>query len=396
MIKMPENRKNTINEKIDVLASLNILKKNYRGFIQSKDSIYYILNELVSGEYTKVFSAVKINENSRDKVENQKYCVRYLSKAWIKTQILKKLQVHEDKTKKFFFNLKKKFDSYKNISHPNIQDLKDYIEDDDGIYIISEFCDYTLKDYLQILREPIKFTRFPFEVKVRKLMVQILDTMHHMQSEMVSMCFGGIMSSSDIMVSEVIGSSSDKSSNAFLVKFPHPFMSDMFTIFKIYNLDRFPSFYAPEIYELFQSDEITKAVDKKDSFDLFSLVNKINQNMDMWSLGFLLYEILFEEGPFDFDNLQSAVDSLKSNFIYNIYPKRISRTAVQIITRCLQRDPQDRLKTDPLLELKNDMKKENESLEDLEKRLRERMNDKKDYDMISEFDLVSFNDYERY
>ncbi len=389
---MPNAKTPNTNDQITTNKPIQL---NYRGFIQSKDTVYYILNELVSGEYTKVFSAVKILENMREKVDSQRFCVRYLSKDWIKTQILKKLQIHEDKSKKFFISLKKKFESFKKVSHPNIQELKDYIEDDNGIYIIYEFCDYTLKDYLQILREPIKFSRFPFEVKVRKLIVQILETLHYMQSEMVSMCFGGVFSSSDIMVSEVLDSSLDKS-NSILVKFPHPFMSDMFTIFKIYNIEKFPSFYAPEIYQLFLTDEITHSIEKKDSFDLNSLVSKINQNMDMWSLGFLLYEMLFEEGPFDFDNLSSAIEALNENSKYNIYPKRISQSALQIINMCLQQNPQDRLKTDLLLEIKNDIKKENESLEDLEKRLRERMNDKKDYDMIEGFLLKSSDTYKAF
>ena len=116
----------------------------------------------------------------------------------------------------------------------------------------------------------------------------------------------------------------------------------------------------------------------------------------MWSLSYLLYEILFEDTRFEFDDLNSAVKSFSNNFYYNIFPKRISKVALEIISRCLQIDPQDRLKTDLLYELKNEIKTENENLEDFERYLRDRSNDKRDYDQVVEFYLTVYNDYERY
>lgn len=369
-------------------------REYFRGYIQSKTAAYYILNELVSGDNTKVFSAVKIHLKEKEKLlESQKYCIRYISKEWINSEIFEKLQIHEERVKKFYDSLRKKFESYKKISHINIQDLKDFIEDEDGIYIVFEFCDYTLKDYVQLLREPVKSTRYPFEIKVRKMIYQILDLLSYMQDDTVSMSFGGMLNSSDIMITEFADSSS---SNSYIVKFPHPFMLELFTFFKIYNIEKFPSFYSPEIYKLFEAKEVDRAIERKDAFDLSSLMNKFNHNMDMWSLGYLIFEIIFEDPPFVFSNLYSATKSLNSNFNYKIFPRRISKKCLELITKCLQLDPQDRIKTDYLTEMKFEFKKENENLEDMENSLKNRMSDKKDFDYVVEFNISSYNDYEKY
>jgi serine/threonine protein kinase len=365
-----------------------IKKECFRGYIQSKEAIYYIINEIVSGENTRVFSAVKfVSKGGKEKIiDDNKYCVRYLSKDWIINEVFAKLQIPEERVQKFFDGLKRSYQDFKMIKHSYIQELKDYIEDDHGIYIVLEFCDWTLKDYIQILREPLKNSKFPFEVKIRKIILQILETLSYIQDN-TSQCFGGMLNTSDIMISEYSDSTNMGSSN-IVVKFPHPFMAHLFTILKIYSLEKFPSYYAPEVYKLFEAKEVEKVIEKKDSFDIGSLLTKINQNLDMWALGYLLFEIIFDNPPFAFDDLNSAVKTLKPSFTYKIYPYNVSPLCLKIMNLCLQLEPQDRIQSYYLNEIIEDMRKDNDNPEELDKQLRLRMKDK---NMKEEFELFNLN-----
>lgn len=347
-------------------------RENYRGYIHSKDCSYYIINEIVAGDNAKVFSAVKFvsgKDSPNKMLDDQRYCVRYISKDWIKKEVFSKLKMTEDKIKKFFDYLRQSYRDFKNIKFPYIQELKDYIDDEEGIYTVFEFCDWTLKDYVQILREPVRNTRYPFEIKMRKIIIQILETIHFLH-ENHSLTFGGLLNSSDIMVTEYTDSNSV---NSTLIKFPHPFVSHLLTVLKVYNAGHFPSHYAPEVYKLFEEDSILKVIEKKEAFDLGNLLTKINQNFDIWCLGYLLYEILLDIPPFVFDSLSAALASLNESFTYKIHPYHVSPLALKLINMCLQLEAQDRIQSFLLKEAIDEMQKDADNPEEVEKMLRARM-----------------------
>ena len=157
------------------MSSSNIVikseqKKNFRGPVPN--SSYYIINELISGDNHKVFSAVKRTQTGN--FEDKKYSVKYYSKDWIKNQVLAKIKFPENQMIKFFDTIKGSLNDFKFVKHNNIQQLIDYKEDDSGMYIITELCEYTLKDYISLIREPLKFNKLPLETKVRRLIIQII------------------------------------------------------------------------------------------------------------------------------------------------------------------------------------------------------------------------------
>lgn len=361
------NSKNINNKSNYKILNKN---KNFRGPIPG--SLYYIINELVSGENTKVFSAVKMNNLSE--IDEQKYAVKYYSKDWIISEVLSKLKFSNDKIKKFFDSIKNSVNDYKTIKHENIQEFIDYYDTDEGLYIITEFCEWTLKDYLIIIREPLKFSKIPFECKVRNYIYQILDGIRHLH-ENHSLSLGGLFNIDDIMVSETKGKDFNSLITTY-VKLPHPFLSNFITIIKMYCVDNFPSFYAPEVFERFKQDEILKSIDPKDTFDMGTLLGKINHDMDMWSLGYLLFEIIFENPPFAFEDLNKALSSLNSSFNYLINPYIISNNLLKIINQCLLYNPNKRIQSFYLTEITEEIKKENEIGEDFEKQLKDRSSNK--------------------
>ena len=351
--------KSTIHESSHYKTSSS---KSFRGPIPN--SYYYIINEIISGENNKVFSAVKMTSSGN--IDETRYSVKYFSKKWIKEEVLHKLKFPEERIIKFFESIKKSLNDFKQIKNEYIQTLYDYYDDDDGMYIILEFCDWTLRDYISMIREPLRNSRAPFEYKIRKFILHMLHAIYHLH-EHNSLSFGGLLNSSDIMVAEP-----NDNSGSTIVKFPHPFLANLMTILKIYDNENFPSHYSPEVYELFQEDVVLKIIEKKDSFDMGSLLSKINQNFDMWALGYCLYEILFDNPPFAFDNLKKVLSTLTKDFAYKINPYGISFNSLKIINLCLQYEPQERLQSFLLNEIIEEFKKENDAGEEFENSLKER------------------------
>ena len=378
---MPSNS-NTNN--MTGIKQMSVKDRNFRGPIPG--SYYYIINELVSGENTKVFSAVKLHSKE---IEDSKYSVRYFNKNWIKNDVLSKLKFPEDKMKKFFESIKSSLNDFKAIKHENIQEIIDYYDDEDGIYIITEFCEWTLKDYLTILREPMKFSKIPFETKIRKYIHQILDSIKYLH-ENNSLAFGGLLNCYDIMISETVQSEVVYSSTS--VKMPHPFLANFITILKMYDSEYFPSFYSPEVFSRFKQDEILKVIENKDTFDMGTLLSKINQNFDMWSLGYLLFEMIFENPPFAFEDLNKALMCLTPIYQYQMNPYYVSVNVLKIINQCLQFDPNRRIQSFFLIDLSEEIKKENEIGEDFENLLKERANTKSSQ-MKDEYEVFNLMEY---
>jgi hypothetical protein len=339
----------------------------YRGLIVAdNNTAYYIINELYSEEDNKLFSAAKMStDNKSNNIEDSRYAVKYFSKKWIKEEVFTKFNIPQERAKKFFQALRKSFDSYRQIDDPNFQQLKDYIDKDDCIYVISEFCDYNLAEYIQILREPVRNSNFPFEVKVRNIIFQIMKTVWYLH-ENTSLSFGGLLNINDIQVVET----GIDGISATTVKFPHPFLTNLQTILKIYKKSGFPSYFAPEVYNQFKESNFIKEIIKKDSFDLGGLFAKINQNFDMWALSYLIYEIVFDNPPFMFNSLEIALKELNDSFNYLIFPHQSSDLILRIIENGLKYKHQIRMNYETIKNYLDELKAENENLEEVEKKLR--------------------------
>jgi serine/threonine protein kinase len=367
----------------------DLVKTSYRGYIHSKDYSYYIVNEILSGDNMKIFSAVKFNYNkdqTTKHLDSQRFCIRHISKYWITKEIFSKMKLSPEKIHKFYENLKQSFSEFENIKHKYIQRLYDYIDDGEGIYIVSEFCDWTLKDYVHDIREPLRNTRFPFEIKLRKAIKEIVETVIYLHEDL-SLTLGGLLNSADIMVSEF---NDTNSISIIVVKLPNPFISNLLTMLKMYDMEEFPSYYAPEVYKLFEEDKLLKSIEKKESFELGDFFSKLNQNFDIWCLGYLLYEILFEIPPFNFDDLKSALSTLNEDATYKIHPYHISPVILKLINHCLQFEQQERIQTSSLKEYFEELKQDQDNIDEVEKQLRARINNK---NAKEEFDLFKLRDF---
>lgn len=354
----------------------------FRGVISNGKNNYFIINELFSSENNKIFTATQISflKNQRiDVTGGEPLTIRYVSKKYIQNCIFKDLNVSEERVEKLYQSLKKSFNKFQNIKHPNLQGLYDFIEDKNGLYFVMEFCENTLFDFVRTTREPLKNSKYPIELKFRKIIADMLSCIQYVHE--CGLYFGALINPQEIYVKE--GSRGHGiGSNANLVKLPHPFLAHLFTLLALKSKpESFPSFFAPEIYTGF----VEKIYHKKQNlFEGFtSMLNDIDQNFDIWAFGFWVYEMLFDELPFKFESIEDANSkfSLGTDLTYQIFPWRISFEMLQLITGCLKLDPKKRIQNIDLNKLLKEINLQNEMGDVIEKELKERnekMNKKKD------------------
>jgi serine/threonine protein kinase len=368
------------------------IHEKFRKYIKSERDnkvMFYILCQLTGDENVSTFSAVKFISDGY-KLDNNKYCVKFISKEWVGSH-LDKFKGHND-FDSFYNHFYKSFPSYKNLFREDegkasqVIELEDFLKDEDGIYTVTKYAEYTLKDYVNSLHKSSVF-----EKKVRKLIEQIFKAVCLNIEENKSLCFGGFFNSNDIMVQE--SSVSEGLENTISVKFPNPFMAEFFTIVKMYDPEQLPCFYAPELFEMFESDG-HGGLRKSQTFDLSDFLSAMHQPMDIWSLGCMLYEILFDDFPFKIGDIKH----LKENSYfdkYSIYPKRISKTMLDVIDRCLKYEKDERLPIKTLNSFHINLKKENQNLDDVEKDLKKRAESEKS-SKPKEFSTKNDNELNKY
>jgi len=329
---------------------------------KSSSNYYYPINELISGENTKVFTAVKFVKSSeslenegdqQDIIENKNYCIKYMNKKWIEAFLKQECGYNDDNNiKKFFYHMKESFEQTKqeSKSNPNILTFYDYIEEDDSIFLVTENFQLTLYDYIRMLKETLKKTgeQTPIlEYKIRKIIIQIIEAYLSVLLDLNSLFLGSLFNSRDIYLNT-------ENQSEIKIKFQHPFLANLMTFFKVlpvkkdkecfYFEETFASNFPPEVYSLFDKKFKEKlnqvGTGSLDITNLDSTIN--NSNFDMWALGYLLYEISIEP-PYEFYNLTESCQKLQTeDFYISFKDYLISKDLYDLISSCLHYEPNKR------------------------------------------------------
>ena len=318
---------------------------------KKKKTSYLILNEIFSSEYLKNFSGVRLvkHENSKNPSEpkyeviyDEPLSIRYIDKNFIKKTIFKYLGLKEESCEKFLENIKKNFNKT-DIKHKNILQIYDIIEDEKGIYFIEEFCDYTLEDYIKMTVTPFKSSKFPIEIKLLPIIIEIVSVIQYVHEK--GLYFGAFLSTKEIYVKETL-TNEDEMKSAFSIKMPNPIISLLYTLLSIFSAkidpNNFQSFFPPEFCNKFFKENNKNDLNEVE-INLNSL-QFINDNFDKWALGYLMYNLLFDEVPFSFINAKEAIIKYKDpNFYYEIFPWKISFNSLNLISSCLKVEEKKRI-----------------------------------------------------
>jgi len=371
-------------EKINVEKLKNniISQYEFRKEIQGKKkkTSYLILNELFSSEYLKNFSGVRLikHENSKNPSEikyevfyDEPLSIRYINKTFIKTKIFKNLGLNEEICEKFLENIKKNFNK-SDINHKNILQIYDIIEDENGIYFVEEFCEYNLEDYIKMTVTPFKTSKFPIEIKLLPLIIEIISVIQYVHEK--GLYFGALLATNEIYVKETL-TNEDEMKSAFSIKMPNPIISLLYTLISIFSAKNdssfFQSFFPPEFCEKFFKEN-NKNVFNEIEINLNSL-QFLNDNFDKWALGYLMYNLLFDEVPFSFVDAKEAIRKYKDpEFYYEIFPWKISFNSLNLISSCLKIDEKKRVQNIDFKEILNKYILMSDEFDNFSKEMKER------------------------
>lgn len=377
-------------DELNVKPTMNKVKQEFRGIISNGKNNYFIINELVSSTYTKTFSATQVNltlDNKLDGAHGEALCIRYVSKKYIQDSIFKDLEINEERVQRLYESLRHSFKKFKSINHENLQKLQDFIEDKDGLYFVLEFCEYSLFDFVTMTREPLKSSKYPIEMKLRKIILNILECILFIHKEGLYLC--ALINPQEISIKET-GHYQNKS--GFQVKLPHPFLAHLFTLLALKSCgDVFPSYFAPEIYSGIKDKE------HNNSFEgLLSVLGKLDQSFDIWAVGYLIYEMLYGNAPFVFESLKEAYTKLQPDFTYEVYPWKVSYQMLKLITDSMKFHPKKRIQVNALQKIISEMNKKGEDNDILERELKDRIEKAAKSKDIAKFNLINENQAEPY
>lgn len=345
-------------------------ESRFRGIISNKTNSYYIINEIASKPYMKILTGVKLNPNKEERkneaFEKTPYNLAYFSKKYIKETIFDTQNRTDKEIQIFYQNLKQSFEKYSTVKRENIQEMLDFIETDDGIFYIMEFCDISLSDYLNEIRTEQFVSETDMELHIRGFIISILSCLSSVHEENMHYC--GLIDIKDIYLKIL-------PNKEYVIKFLHPVLSDLMTLLKVYDKKGCPSFFAPEIYEKFKNkEEIDKQLSFYNSFEAVSILLKgfANFVFDFWSAGALFYEMIFDKEPFKILSLDSYENDLNDEMSYEMSTFCMTEKLEKLISGCLIYKMEKRLGGNLIEKMLRDLNKEKDNVENIKKELKNR------------------------
>lgn len=368
----------------------------FRGIIKNpnqckeKDSSpeYFIINEVYSSNRIRTFSGTEIVKNKIGitSVKEPRY-IKYINKKFFEENILTRLNIRSEEEKKIYYhNLKEMFDNYESINENHyIQKVYNFIINDDGLYFIVEMTDYSLYDYANMIREPIKNSKYPIEIKFRPIIQSLLKGIIEIHKLGLSFC--ALINPHEIQIKEEHGA--NKKNNVD-IKFPHPVFSHLAILMSLFpDEEDFPNYYPPEVYKkILQIRKRENNLQNLSSYVINweNISPFLDQNFDKWALGCLIYELIFNEKVFNYSNLEDATrksNNNKMSMAYIIFPNKISDVCLQLIDGCLKFDRKERIQDFNLNHIYDEIVYQNSDKEKLEKILKDRLEKKfKDYSIL--------------
>lgn len=327
----------------------------------TSENRYVIINEIRKNAYSITYSAIKIqlsesfikpsNNNNKkntnnqiNNLENQKFMVKFYRRDLIEEYIISKLSIRQSAKESYYEDLLKEFknsqaDATLRKMGECIQRIFDIEINENGVFVVTEFNETTLAEYLRYMRESFKSNKCA-ELKYKHVFLPVLELVYNLDYKV---SFSGLLNSSDIYVNEKASGSAANNSNDSFIKITHPFFNQLETVFKILDNENFPNFYPPQFIAQFKQEPQSGKV-LMQCTDLSDALALINHNFDMWALGYLLYEILFEILPFKFENLEKAKFAFWKNKVnYKIKRNKYTKFIIDVITNSMKWETEKRL-----------------------------------------------------
>ena len=367
---------------------------NKREILESGNNKYFLINEVFYSDYTSTYTGKKI-QIYQDKINEENktpLLIKFISRDFLKKNIFSELELKDDRLEKLFESLKNEFPKYQNLKHEGLQNLIDFIVNEKGVYFILEFFNFTLNDYIKMNIDQIKNTKTSIELHLtgfRELITDFFSCVNYIHEK--GLYFGSLINPNDIYLK---ASKNSESKKKYFIKITHPFLSYIFTLLELKsNLmeNKFPVNFPPDIYQIVKKR-------KTDNFEsLNSILSSLDTSFDIWTSGILLYQMINDKIPFNYDSLDNIDKSNNiDNYYYELFPWKISYELLVLITCCLRYNKNDRIQKFYLNQIINEIKKGNENQNKLYHDLKIRLDVMTKEKYPARFNLFESNQAEKY
>ena len=267
---------------------------------------YYIINELFSFDYMKIFFGAEIKNNSISK-DSDCYIIRFSKKYILETIFDITDQTRFKAYEKIFESFSEIVDNYTIDQIEGVERINDFILDKNYIYFILSLQSQNLYDFVYELRD--RLFNEGMEIRFRNIFKQILEITYNVHEKKLHLL--GLLDLKNIFL---FLNEENKFKDPQLI-FIHPILADLITLLKFYskkNNYEEKVFFPPEIVKhLNDKKKILISIKNKKSFnilyDYFESENINDCSYDYWIIGYQIYYMIYGFYPEKFDfNLEEC------------------------------------------------------------------------------------------
>ena len=267
---------------------------------------YYIINELFSFDYMKIFFGAEIKNNSISK-DSDCYIIRFSKKYILETIFDITDQTRFKAYEKIFESFSEIVDNYTIDQIEGVERINDFILDKNYIYFILSLQSQNLYDFVYELRD--RLFNEGMEIRIRNVFKQILEITYNVHEKKLHLL--GLLDLKNIFL---FLNEENKFKDPQLLII-HPILADLITLLKFYskkNNYEEKVFFPPEIVKhLNDKKKILISIKNKKSFnilyDYFESENINDCSYDYWIIGYQIYYMIYGFYPEKFDfNLEEC------------------------------------------------------------------------------------------
>ena len=269
-----ESKKENNNENIEFKAEIIQAPSEENSIIKQHINQLNIKNTEIINKYDI------LEETSRNQMAiNYKIKMKNRKKTYKNLKLIRKCDINSKSSEKKILS---EIEILKNLNHENIIKVEECIVDENNYYVIGEYCQFgTLEDYINKKK---KFT----ETQTKYIISQLLKAIQYLNSKNF---VHTDIKPENILIDKIMKKRDEELSDIKLLDFgsSSSLKNDPSNDIPIKNL---PYYVSPEIID-----------------------RKYNAKCDIWSIGVIMYEMLFGKKLFTGNNYNEVINCIKTKKI---------------------------------------------------------------------------------